>query len=330
MTGRNQKLITVMTWNAYFGMDVGLLLSATNAAKLLAAYAKMWDQVQSTNIPERAEKLAEEIARTKPDLVGLQELAQFFTTVMGNTVTRYDFLESIIQALSKVGHFYVPLAIKNNLDRTARVDAAGSLVRILDRDAVLLRIDQPTRSRVRPLSVRSEAFSTLFQLSNALVGPIAVPRSWIAVDAMVGEGKFRLIETHLESLSPTVQMEQARELLAGPARVELPVIMVGDFNSNPDTNEPPGAAATYGELIAAGFEDVWTTLKANTPGVTCCQQPDLLNTTSELHTRIDLVLIRGGLKPIEVNLVGEQLGDRTPSGLWPSDHAGVVATLLLP
>jgi hypothetical protein len=27
------------------------------------------------------------------------------------------------------------------------------------------------------------------------------------------------------------------------------------------------------------------------------------------------------------DIIGEELGDRTPSGLWPSDHAGVSVTL---
>jgi hypothetical protein len=31
----------------------------------------------------------------------------------------------------------------------------------------------------------------------------------------------------------------------------------------------------------------------------------------------------------EVRVVGDRRGDRTPSGLWPSDHAGVVAVLTL-
>jgi endonuclease/exonuclease/phosphatase family metal-dependent hydrolase len=329
MTDHNQKLLTVMTWNVYFGMDVGPPLSATNLADLIAAFATAWEQVQFTNIPERAEKIAEEIARTKPDLVGLQEVAQFFITAADNTITKYDFLESIILALSKLGLFYVPLTIRNNLDQTVPVDMAGSLVRIIDRDAVLLRIGEPPcRSQVRPYSVCSEAFSTLFQVSNPLMGPLAVPRGWIAVNAMLEGSKFRLIETHLESLSPAVQTGQAKELITGPAKVELPVIMVGDFNSNADTNAP-GAATTYAQLIAEGFEDVWTTLKGKTLGDTCCQHANLLNVNSELNGRIDLIFIRGGAKPIDVKLVGEQPANRTTSGLWPSDHAGVVATLLL-
>jgi hypothetical protein len=40
-----------------------------------------------------------------------------------------------------------------------------------------------------------------------------------------------------------------------------------------------------------------------------------------------LILFRGAIDVDDVELVGDKQADRTPSGLWPSDHAGVVATL---
>jgi hypothetical protein len=39
------------------------------------------------------------------------------------------------------------------------------------------------------------------------------------------------------------------------------------------------------------------------------------------------VLFRGALDALDADVVGEELSDRTPSGLWSSDHAGVVAAL---
>jgi len=32
---------------------------------------------------------------------------------------------------------------------------------------------------------------------------------------------------------------------------------------------------------------------------------------------------------VHATVVGDESADRTPSGLWPSDHAGVVASLTL-
>jgi hypothetical protein len=36
-----------------------------------------------------------------------------------------------------------------------------------------------------------------------------------------------------------------------------------------------------------------------------------------------------GVEAVAVEVLGEELEDRTPTGLWPSDHAGVVAPLHL-
>jgi hypothetical protein len=51
---------------------------------------------------------------------------------------------------------------------------------------------------------------------------------------------------------------------------------------------------------------------------------------STLTKRIELVLTKGGFNPVAVDVVGEESADRPASGLWPSDHAGVVATLQIP
>jgi hypothetical protein len=58
-------------------------------------------------------------------------------------------------------------------------------------------------------------------------------------------------------------------------------------------------------------------------GCTCCQDPDLRNDTSKLSHRIDLVIVPPNTEIEEVELVGADPADHT-SGLWPSDHAGVV------
>ena len=66
------------------------------------------------------------------------------------------------------------------------------------------------------------------------------------------------------------------------------------------------------------------------PGFTCCQDSLLLSPVSLLSRRIDLVLFRGDFGVVGVDAVGDNAADRTPSGLWPSDHGGVVATLQIP
>ncbi len=109
----------------------------------------------------------------------------------------------------------------------------------------------------------------------------------------------------------------------------MPVIFAGDLNSTADSSLDP-SFPTYQAVINAGFTDAWQAKRAPDPGFTCCQAPNLLNATSLLNHRIDLILFRGAFGIADVNLIGNQPSDRTPSGLWPSDHAGVTATLTLP
>jgi hypothetical protein len=42
------------------------------------------------------------------------------------------------------------------------------------------------------------------------------------------------------------------------------------------------------------------------------------------------VMLRGISAVSDVRLVGNAPRDKTPSGLWPSDHAGLAVTLRIP
>ena len=95
----------------------------------------------------------------------------------------------------------------------------------------------------------------------------------------------------------------------------------------PPVNDPSKNPyyVVYQALIAGGLTDAWN---KDDPGFTCCQDGDLRNPDSKLSFRIDLVLYRGDFHVENIELVGDKQADKTTlSGLWPSDHAGVVATL---
>lgn len=135
-----------------------------------------------------------------------------------------------------------------------------------------------------------------------------------------------MVNTHLDPASPQVQVAQAKELLEGPGKTKLPLILAGDFNSNASGS----GTQTYKNLIDDGFVDAWIAAGKG-PGFTCCQDADLLNAQSRLNERIDFILFKGNKNwnAIKAKLVGEEQRDRTPSRLWPSDHAGVAAKLEL-
>jgi hypothetical protein len=90
---------------------------------------------------------------------------------------------------------------------------------------------------------------------------------------------------------------------------------------------PPDA--TYIDFRAAGYSDVWSRLFPSTLGFTCCQAELDNNPISELYQRIDLILTRGKVNAQNVILFGTKQADKTPDGLWPSDHAGVASQIVI-
>ncbi|HLN93930.1 MAG TPA: endonuclease, partial [Thermoanaerobaculia bacterium] len=158
-------------------------------------------------------------------------------------------------------------------------------------------------------------------------------RGWASVDAKVRGKSFRFVTTHLEAEWEPVRVAQAFEIIAGPGDTELPVVFVADANSNANDS----TTLAYSALIGDGFVDAW--FEAN-PGAivsTCCNAELLTNSTflnpADDEGRIDLILFRG-TEDFQA-LGAERLGtnpatDRVSNGLiliWPSDHAGVAATL---
>jgi hypothetical protein len=55
----------------------------------------------------------------------------------------------------------------------------------------------------------------------------------------------------------------------------------------------------------------------------------LTNVTTNFTFRVDLVLLRGAIDISNIHLIGNNISDRV-DGVWPSDHAGIVATLRIP
>ncbi|MGH9944404.1 MAG: endonuclease/exonuclease/phosphatase family protein, partial [Pyrinomonadaceae bacterium] len=90
-----------------------------------------------------------------------------------------------------------------------------------------------------------------------------------------------------------------------------------------------GPFVAYANLLGAGFVDTWLQAHPIRPGITCCNAENLLNPAplSQPEGRIDHVLTRPSVRVIHAKLVGRDQDNRTPAGLWPSDHAGVSTTL---
>ena len=329
------RVVTVMTQNVYNGVDDKLeaVATATSFPDLLAKVAAVYQAYFTRNFSERAAALAAEIEAKRPDLIGLQEAVLVRTQSPPDgpatpaTTVALDYVQILLNALAARGLRYEVVVQSPNFDAELP-SALGFDVRHTDREVILARADLKT-SDLKLSNAQGGNFVTNCTIPSPIVGPITFRRGWVAVDVKIRGKSFRLISTHLDRacLPPdpfAIQRAQAAEVLRGPAATGLPVVLVGDFNSPSD-----GTGLTYNNLIAAGFADA--ALAEGVGGIpTCCQAADLLNPASSLTSRIDFVLFRGAFTVLGADVVGDNPADRTPSGLWPSDHGGVAATLELP
>jgi endonuclease/exonuclease/phosphatase family metal-dependent hydrolase len=318
--------VRLVTQNMYVGSSFAALVAAQTPEQLGVAVATFYTNIQASKPAERAAAMAREIAQYRPDLIALQEAAILRTGNGGPATTvRSDLLQSLLDELARLGQRYRAVAIVPGLDAQAP-SALGFDVRVSIQDAILVRAEPSDAIEVSNLQI--EQFGIKLTVPT-LLGPFRDTRGWAAVDVNIRGQRFRFVTTHLESNVPPIRVAQARELLLTAANTTLPVVMVGDFNIAVDTSFDPSFPA-YQAMINAGFTDAWRSKRALDPGFTCCQAENLLNPTSLLNRRIDLVLFRGAFGVSDISLIGNQPADRTGSGLWPSDHAGVAATLRLP
>lgn len=333
-----QTPLRVLTRNLYLGADLTPAIAAGSPGALASAAAAIWEQVQATDFPARAELLADEVEDADLTLVGLQEVALWRTgdpdgpPALGGgpaTDVAFDYLQILLDALAARGLAFQAVVVQQEADLEAPT-TLGFDVRLTMRDAILAR-----SGRVEISNPQSANFVN--NLSLPLAGGLASvtsTRGWTAVDALVDRSRFRFVNTHLEAFSNFYRSAQAMELLAGPLHVpDRSVILVGDLNSDPDDpaftepNSPFNTTNPYDILTAGRFKDTWVLLPGNGAGNTCCNDADLLNPVPAMFERIDHVMISGGgaLRP---SVIGVDPGSRTATGLWPSDHAGVVAGLL--
>lgn len=342
--------LTVMTWNVYYGTDPKIVLGGSvDDIPFLAAQAGAL--AAHNDFPARAGALARAIAAQQPHLVGLQELGLWRSQhpsdfVAGNFAPNadnvaFDYLQILIDSLEQRGLHYNVAAVDTTSDLEVPVftgvDPSGNPtfddVRLTDRDAVLVRAD------VLYSDAQSVVYNADVQIPLSQFLTIHVREGWSSVVASLSNGvNLRFVSTHLEiqEFQPVGEL-QAQELLDALEDDPLPTILVGDFNSDVYGRDPSKATPVYGIITGAGFTDLWAKPSRSAPGLTCCQNDSLSNRLSNFDQRVDFIFARNmpqvspaGTLVLARSVVGDQRGDRTPSGLWPSDHGGIVATLLMP
>ena len=325
--------ITVLTQNLYVGTPLNDAFAASSWPELVAAGSQAWARLLASDFPTRAGALADEIARIRPDVVGLQEVTLWRDQSPGDVLSQptpnatrvaVDFLAILQGELSARGVPFTAVATSTNVDlEFPRLDPGAGLVdvRLTDRDVLMVRADLADRFSNPQDGHYTAQFSEPF-----LTGPVTSTRGWTSIDYRPDPTTtVRILNTHLEVGDPvtgTTQERQGDEVLAIIAASPHPVVALGDFNSPADGSSTP----TYRNLTAA-LADAWSSARPADPGGTCCQPPPLADPVGREFTRIDLVLAPEDWSVARVARIADQPFRAAPPPLWASDHFGVTARI---
>jgi endonuclease/exonuclease/phosphatase family metal-dependent hydrolase len=323
--GSERSSLTVMTRNLYIGANVDAVIAALASSDpsddfpaLRAAIAVIGE----TDFPSRAKALADEIARARPHVIGLQEVTQLDIDLTGfglPIVLHQDFMVTLLAELASRGLNYSLTAMNTNT-RAAPLPGLS----LVDHDALII-----DASRVSAANLVEQNFS----LNIGVVAPgVEIKRGWVAADVTLDGVSYRVVNTHLES-GDTGGLDQLRAAQALELVTMLgtsPAVLLGDFNDVP-------GSIMHQVIGGAGFTDAWAAVHPTETGFTCCHLANLANERPRFDQRIDYVLIRGiggvtgGVRSISRTGWNRSAIVRGPAHtLWPSDHAGLVARLRLP
>ena len=338
--------IRIYQQNVYVGTDVDAVIAAgatsSDPAVLFGALIGALNTFDATDWKARAGRMADEIRRQGPDVISLNEMSTVARRGLGaygvadNTT---DFLPIFMAALSarrldyrvvgqvKNTEVLIPLSI----DPATGAIISGpdglpaAFASLVDYDVLL------ARRGVTASNVTAKNYQAYLPVNLGPL-PVAIKRGYIAADLTVLGQSFRVVSTHPEPRTPVKEIQEAQvaELLQDLAATSLPIVVAGDFNSEP--TDP--ANSPFDQMAKAGFADVWAVRSFGRPGreATCCHAHDLRG-ASMLDRRLAYVWIKADagrrVGPALMTVFGDDRWERTTSGLWPSDHGGLFGGVAL-
>ena len=337
------RTATVMTRNLYLGASldgiIDALATGTQTDVVLAATAT-WQTVQDSDPASRMAAVADEIVAAKPAAVGLQEVSIWSTLPLnpqtlqpvGPPTVRYDFLQLLLDALAARGVTYREVTGATSTNFTSPFipvlvgGAPSQAVKLVDRDVILVR------DGVKATNAHHGNFQTILSLPQP-GGDLPVARGWGSADLRTRLATFRFVNSHPEAWGPeALRIGEVTELFAAQQQITqqtgaLPTVYAGDYNS-----KAPLAGAY--QLLTSRLTDLWLASHPAGPdpnpgSVTCCFGAFLDDPTNTLETRIDLLLGTAGIRALSSYRIGDEPVD-LPGDVWfASDHAGVVAKVVV-
>jgi endonuclease/exonuclease/phosphatase family metal-dependent hydrolase len=172
-------------------------------------------------------------------------------------------------------------------------------------------------SRHLPSNSTDEGRTALITVVDAPRGPIAFATTQLT--ATIGESALRC--------------EQVRALtghIVDEAPETASLVLTGDFNAEPDSDEIRllGGHKTAPVVSGLIFVDAWRYADPDGHGWTWNRRNPAVLATGEPNARIDYIFV--GYRPSAPALYvrsARLAGDVPSHGVWPSDHAAVVADL---
>lgn len=361
-----ESTFTVMSRNIYIGTDVTVAMK--KIPNLPAAAQFMWDQVAKTDFSKRAVILAKEITEADADVIGIQEATTWYCKegLFGKKIKVLDFTDQLLKALNnnyviaQKGNTtaYNPGFSINPIPFLTKVNDAKTFKPIFDQNSAACGFETGDALLIkRSLASKVEAVGNVDYEATYSVVPalMKITRGYTWADINVNGTKTRFVTTHLEAIWDENKVPnsalQANQLIADLRNIPYPLVVIGDFNSDPRDPRPantqnPGEQPPVSGACPANSDTCSAyklMLKANftnaSPDATdpnnftwgmnaLLTGPDPLRgaaarkmgNSNGFTDRLDYIFIRNGLKVKSSKIVGTN----PPFG---SDHAGVVVKI---
>lgn len=347
--------LTVMSRNLYLGADVAVALTAL--PDVAAAAQAMWDQVAQTDFSRRAPALAGEVVAADPAVVGLQEATVWeCLDQSGTAVPVFDFTAQFLDALRRAGADYVVAAaggasavspgfgiapisggsvVTDPVNLPPLVGATSAACGFTVSDVLLVRADQADQ-------VTAVGHTTYAERVALVPGVVEIQRGYTWADLTAGATSVRVVTTHLEASlsaeSGPAAATQARQLVADLSTVAGPLVVLGDFNSDPrdprpldEVNSagqpvqsvscPDRSCSAYWTMVGGGFTDAGpdATDPANftwgADAILAGPSPERLPAARAegnpygFTDRLDYVFTRGDVSVVSAEVIGQHWPD---------------------
>ena len=357
-----EPTFTVMSRNIYLGADVGVALELI--PDMPAAAQFMWDQVNKNDFSKRSVALAAEIQTYKPDVIGLQEATIWYCkkNAWSKKVEVFNFTDQLLQALggdyvlaSKDGKTaFNPGYSINPIPFLTMVKDPERFQKIFGQDkaACGFQIGDALAIKKELAGQVLKVGNTEYEASYSIVPKLmTIYRGYTWADINIANIPVRFITTHLESIWDENKVpnaaKQATQLIKDVKETNMPLVIIGDFNSDPRDPRPanaanPGLQPTASEecpagsskcnayrlMRAAGFNDAGpdasdpTTYTWGMNALLTGPDPDRLKAAQAMGNeygftdRLDYIFTKNG---VDVT-TSEIIGYKAP---YATDHAGV-------